>query len=268
MRVGIVGFGNMGQALSVCLSRKLGKENILVTDKDETKRGLALEQGFGFASDVRFLNDTDIIILAVKPKDAFGVLKSLKDYKGIIVSVMAGVSIKDIENIVGQDKKIVRLMPNIAVAVSSGAMAITDNGKLTEEERQKIEEVFLACGTLYKIDESLFDAFTALAGSSPAYVLGFIDALALAGVYLGFNYEQALRIATDVVLGSAKLLRNSAQNPSALITKVTSPGGTTIEGLKLLEREGFKGIIMECLEKTAGKAKELRNSSSSGKTNS
>ena len=260
MRLGIVGFGNMGQAFSICLSKKIGKENVVVHDIDAQKRSIAVENGFPFASDLKFLVDnSDVILIAVKPKDGKEVLEKLKDIKGkIIVSIMAGVSIEAIENIVGKDKKIVRLMPNIGVAVSSGTIAITDNGKLTEEERKQIEDIFLSCGRLYEIDEKLFDSFTAIAGSSPAFILSFIDALSLAGVREGFPYNQALNIVLDTVLGTVKVLKEFGGNPNEWITKVTSPGGTTIEGIKHLESEGFKGIVMECIEKTSQKAKKLK----------
>jgi len=258
MRVGIVGFGNMGQAFALCLSKKLGKENVVVTDKIPEKRNLAVEMGIAFASDIKFLADnSDAVLVAVKPKDSQEVLKKLKDFNGIILSIMAGVSIEKLEEILGKDKKIVRIMPNINVAVGSGVMAITDNGKLSEEERDKVEEILLSCGTLYRIEERLFDAFTALAGSGPAYIFSFVDALALAGVHQGFSYEQALRIAMDTVAGSVKLLKEFQVNPNELITKVTSPGGTTIEGLKFLEEKGFKGIVMECINITSQKARKL-----------
>ncbi|GAB6066119.1 pyrroline-5-carboxylate reductase [Aquifex pyrophilus] len=259
MRVGIVGFGNMGQAFANCLIRKVGRENITVTDVLPEKRSLAVEMGLAFATDIKFLADTsELVIIAVKPKDSLKVLEKLKEYKGIILSIMAGVSLEDIENVVGKDKKIVRVMPNIAVAVGSGTMAITDNGKLSDEERNRVEELLLSCGSLYRIEEGLFDAFTALAGSSPAYVFQFIDGLALGGVLLGFSYEQSLKIVLDTVRGCANLLRETGENPNALTTRVTSPAGTTIEGLKHLESKGFKGILMECLEKTSQKAKKLK----------
>jgi len=258
MRVGIVGFGNMGQAFALCLSKKLGKENVIVTDKIREKRNLAVEMGIAFANDIKFLADSsDVVIVAVKPKDAKEVLEKLKDFKGIVLSIMAGVSIQKIEEVLGKGKKIVRVMPNVNVAVGSGVMAITDNGNLSEEERNKVEELLLSCGTLYRIDERLFDAFTALAGSGPAFVFSFIDALALAGVHQGFSYEQALRIVLDTVAGSSKLLKEFGLNPNELITKVTSPGGTTIEGIKYLEEKGFKGIVMECINRTSEKAKKL-----------
>ena len=260
MRIGIVGFGNMGQAFALCLSKKVGKENIVVYDVDQTKRQIAVENGFAFASDIKFLIDTsDLIIIAVKPKDAKSVLRALKNAKNkVILSIMAGVGIFDIEEEVGEDKKIVRVMPNLGVAVGSGVMAITDNGKIKEEERNKVEEILITCGSLYRIDERLFDSFTALAGSGPAFVFEFVDGLTLAGVREGFNYEQALRIVIDTLIGSGKLLKELGGNPNEWIARVSSPGGTTVEGIKFLEEKGFKGILMGCIEKTAEKAKKLK----------
>ncbi|NPB07340.1 MAG: pyrroline-5-carboxylate reductase [Aquificae bacterium] len=260
MRVGIVGFGNMGQAFGLCLARAVGKENVTVTDRDPSKRNLALELGLAFAADLKFLLDTsDLVLIAVKPKDAPEVLSRLGEARGkILVSLMAGVSIEDIERMVGKDKKIVRIMPNVAVAVGKGTIAITDNGKLTEEERKKVEEILGRCGTLYRLEERYFDPFTALAGSGPAFVLSFIDGLSLAGVREGFPYQLALRIVLDTLEGTALLLKERGVNPNELITTVTSPGGTTIEGLKFLEEKGFKGLLMGCIEKTTDKARKLK----------
>ncbi len=260
MRLGIIGFGNMGQAFALCLSKKLGKENIVVYDVDPTKRQVAVENGFPFASDVKFLIDaSDIVMIAVKPKDAKTVLKALKSAKNkLILSIMAGVSIFDIEEEIGEDKKIVRVMPNLGVAVGYGVMAITDNGKLTENERSKVEEVLITCGSLFRIDERFFDSFTALAGSGPAFVLEFIDGLALAGVREGFSYQQALKIVIDTLIGSARLLKELGGNPNEWITRVSSPGGTTIEGIKYLEEKGFKGTLMRCIEETVEKARRLK----------
>ena len=260
MRIGIVGFGNMGQAFGLCLSKKVGKENLVVYDIDPTKRQIAVENGFAVANDLKFLIDaSDLIMVAVKPKDAKEVLGKLREAKDkIILSVMAGVSISDIQREVGEDKKVVRIMPNLGVAVGSGVMAITDNGKLTQEERNGIEEILTTCGSLYRIEESLFDSFTALAGSGPAFVFEFIDGLALAGVREGFSYQQALKIVIDTLLGSAKLIKELGGSPSEWIVRVSSPGGTTIEGIKFLEEKGFKGILMGCVEKTTEKAKKLK----------
>lgn len=256
--VGVIGYGNMGRAFALGLAKKLGYENIVAYDLEEEKRKLAGEDGIPFAKELHFLLDmSDYVLIAVKPKDIKELLKKLTNLKGkILVSIAAGVSIKDIEAVVG-DQKIIRCMPNINVLVSGGSIAYSHNHNVTEEELREFVELFSSCGVLYRIDESMMDSFTALAGSSPAYVLSFIDALALAGVREGFSYKEALDITLNTLIGTAELLKQLKGNPNEWITKITSPAGTTIEGIKKLEEKGFRGIVMECIEATTKKAKSL-----------
>ncbi len=261
MRVGIVGFGNMGSAFARALSKSAGRENIVIYEINPERREAALEEGFAVAKDIYFLAESsDLIMVAVKPKDMKDLLEKLKDLIGdrILVSIAAGIDIKFIESILGKDKKIVRFMPSINVLVGKGAIAVAYNENLREEELSAIREIFSPCGNFYEIPESLFDSFTAIAGSSPAFIFSFIDALALAGVREGFRYEEALRIVLDTVAGSAQLIKELGGNPNEWITRVTSPGGTTIEGLAYLERKGFRGTVIKCVEKTSEKAKKLR----------
>ena len=261
MRIGIVGYGNMGSAFAKALSRSVGRENITIFEISPERREKALEEGFAVARDIYFLvEESDLILLAVKPKDLKGVLEQIREpvKDKILVSIAAGVDIASIEEATGGGRKIIRMMPNINVLVGRGTVAVAQNGKLSEEEFSKVLNLFSVCGSLYEIPEHLFDSFTALAGSSPAFIFSFADALAMAGVKEGFDYEQALRIVLDTILGSAYLLRELGGNPNEWITKVTSPGGTTVEGIAYLERKGFKGIVMRCVEKTSEKARRLR----------
>ncbi len=261
MRIGIVGYGNMGSAFAKALSRSVGKENITVFEISSEKREKALEEGFAVARDLFFLiEESDLILLAVKPKDVKGVLEKIKEavQDKILVSIAAGVDIGSMEEVVGKDKKIVRMMPNINVLVGRGTIAVAWNEAISEQELSRTLTTFSVCGSLYEVPEELFDSFTALAGSSPAFIFSFVDALAMAGVKEGFSYEVALRIVLDTISGSAQLLRDLGGSPNEWITKVTSPGGTTVEGVAYLERKGFKGIVMRCVEKTSEKAKRLK----------
>ncbi len=261
MKVGIIGFGNMGSAFAKGFSLALGKENVLVYDKDPAKREVAVSDGFAFAGDPYFLiKESDVILLAVKPKDLKDLLGSIKDQidSRIVVSVAAGVPLKFYEDILGSGKKIVRLMPNLAVKVGKGTVAYADNGNLTEEEALSLKDLLSRCGEVFEIPEDLFDSFTALAGSGPAFVFSFIDALAMAGVRGGFSYETALKIVVSTLMGSGELLRSEGGNPNDWITKVTSPAGTTVEGIAYLEKKGFRGIVMGCVEKTIKRARDLK----------
>jgi pyrroline-5-carboxylate reductase len=262
MKIGIIGYGNMGSAFAKALSKSIGKENILIYELNSEREKEAVEEGFPTAKELYFLlKESDLILVAVKPKDLRDVLENIREGLGekILVSIAAGIPLQFYEEILGNDKKLVRMMPNINVLVERGVIAVAHNGELSEEEFGSVVSIFSTCGNLYELPESLFDSFTALAGSGPAFIFEFIDALALGGVREGFSYEDALKIVLDTVLGSAKLLKELGGNPNEWITKVASPSGTTIEGIAYLERKGFRGTVIRCVEKTTEKAKKLKS---------
>ncbi|NPA42327.1 MAG: pyrroline-5-carboxylate reductase [Aquificae bacterium] len=262
MRFGIVGYGNMGSAFARALSRSVGRENITVYEVKEDRREEAVKDGFAVAQNLYFLlQNSDALLLAVKPKDMKAVLEEIKEQvkNKIVITIAAGLEMSFYEEVLGKEVKLVRLMPNVGVLVGRGTVAMTHNGNLSEEEFERMTQVFSSCGSLYQIPESLFDSFTALAGSGPAFVFEFIDALAMAGVREGFSYQEALSIVLDTLIGSVQLIKELGGNPNEWITKVTSPAGTTIEGIAYLERKGFRGTVIRCIEKTSEKAKKLKS---------
>ena len=256
MRVGIIGFGNMGSAFAQGLK---DVSEVLVYDKDETKREQALSLGFGTAKSIEFLLPCDFLLLAVKPKDVQEVLLGLKGkLKGeVLVSVVAGLSIEKILQFVGQDVKVIRTMPNLNVKVKMGAIAFCSTENIPNRVKEKFVDIFSSCGKLYEIEEGLIDAFTALAGSGPAFVFKFIQGLSMAGVMEGFSYSVALDIVLQTLRGSCELLLKEGGHPEEWISRVASPSGTTIEGLKVLEERAFIGTILECVRQTSQKAKKL-----------
>lgn len=256
MRLGILGYGNMGESFAKALK---GYAEITILEIDQRKAEKALVEGFGVAKNIDFLlKASQWLLLAVKPKDAVEVLRDLKERIGdrLLISIVAGLGLSKIEEILGTSK-LIRLMPNVNAIVGKATMAVAFGKGVDQEERIKFVELFSKCGGLYELSEDLFDSFTALAGSGPAFVFKFIHALALSGVREGLSYDLAKSIAIDTVLGSCLLLKEKGGHPEDWITKVASPGGTTIEGLKVLEERGFSGIVMECIEKTASKSKRL-----------
>ncbi len=254
MQVGIIGFGNMGSAFAQGLKES---SHIVVYDKEESKKEQAIQLGFGVSKDLDFLLGSDFLLLAVKPKDAEEVLNHLKGKidREILVSIVAGLSLERMKSILGEKAKIIRTMPNINVKVQKGCIAFTTD--LDEETKEKFINLFSSCGKLYPIEERLMDSFTALAGSGPAFVFKFISGLAMAGVMEGFDYKTSLDIVLQTIVGSCQLLEKEKVHPDELVSKVTSPGGTTVEGIKLLLEKGFEGILMECIRKTSEKAKKL-----------
>ncbi len=256
MRVGVIGYGNMGESFSKAIKEHA---EIVVYDVSEEKRQKALLEGLGVASSLEFLlESSDWLLLAVKPKDVEGVLREIRENIGnrLLISVVAGISLSKIEEFIGSSR-IIRLMPNINALVGKATIACAFGRGVKEEEKESFKKVFSKAGSLYEIEESLFDAFTALAGSGPAFAFKFVHALALAGVREGFSYQLAKSIAIDMLLGSCELLKVMGGHPEDWVSKVASPGGTTIEGIKVLEERGFTGIIMECIQKTSEKAKRL-----------
>ncbi len=250
MRVGILGFGNMGSAFGRCL------KEAIVYDINEEKKKLALSLGLGVANDLEFLKgESELILVAVKPKDK-GVLENFKDYQGVIVSIMAGVSIKEIEKLCGR-KKIVRFMPNINVLVGEALIGYSKNELVDENLLEEVLKTFKNCGSFVEVREELMDSFTALCGSSPALIFELIDALILAGLREGFDYKTSREIAVQILLGSAKLVKEFEGEVRSLTFKVVSPAGTTAEMLTELERRAFKSSIVEAVRKATQRAKEL-----------
>ncbi|SHK45371.1 pyrroline-5-carboxylate reductase [Thermocrinis minervae] len=256
MRLGVIGFGNMGSAIARAVKKHFS--DVIVYDVSQEKSMKALEEGFGVAKDLKFmLANSDFVLLAVKPKDVPSVLTDLDLGDRVLISIVAGLTLDRLYQLVGHDKKIIRTMPNINVLVGKGVMAYVFGENLTEYEKEFFLKSFSSCASLYPIEEGMMDSFTAIAGSGPAFVFKFISALSLAGVREGFSYELAKSIVIDTILGSCELLKSMGGHPEEWIAKVASPAGITIEGIKVLEERGFSGIVMECIEKTSQKAKRL-----------
>jgi len=258
IKIGIIGAGNMGGAIARGLSKTLKSENIIICEKNnETALMLSSELKIRQKADIKGLSEeSDVVIIAVKPAIVEEVLQSLKDYSKIIISVAAGVTIHKIEEIVG-NKKIIRAMPNTP-AISGCAMTVLSlSNSVTDEESQIALSLFESLGRVIILDEKYMNAVTAISGSGPAYVFTFIQAIADAGVKLGLTRNDSLLLAGQTIFGSAKMFLDKMENPIKLRDNVTSPGGTTIAAVHTLERSGFSGIVMDAIEEAFKRAKEL-----------
>lgn len=256
MRVGIVGYGNMGSAFASALKEKT---QVVVYDVDPAKIDRARQDHVATTESLEFLVwNSDAVLVAVKPKDVPSLLEDLKGLleERLLVSIVAGLSIEKIQQTLGE-KKVIRVMPNVNVLVRRGVMAFWASPQVSSEEKKAFVELFSSCGKLYEIKEDMMDSFTALAGSGPAFVFKFLHAMALSGVMEGFPYSTALSIVLDTVVGSCELLKEMGGVPEEWVLRVASPGGTTVEGIKVLEERGFVGTVMECVRQTSQKAKRL-----------
>lgn len=267
-KLGFVGGGNMAEALvkGLITGSSIEERNILVSDTiSERLEYMNKEYRVKTTSDNRELvQESDIIILAVKPQITTNVLEhfaDLIDENKLVVSVVAGVSINSIENTLDAEGKkkisVVRTMPNTPALVQEGVTAISASSRVTKIDMEIVHHVFEAIGQTVDVEEVHIDAVTGLSGSGPAYILMIIEALSDAGVKVGLSREVSNILTIQTVLGSAKLARDSGKHPGVLKDMVTSPGGTTISGLHKLEEGGLRTTLMNAVESATRRSKEL-----------
>jgi pyrroline-5-carboxylate reductase len=264
MKIGFIGTGNMGSSIiKGILSSKFEKsENINIFDLDKEKvNNLVKEYGVNTTnSEKELAENCNIIILSVKPHIIPIVLKNLsgnvkKDT--IILTIAAGISISVIENALGEDKKVVRTMPNTPAQVLSGMTAVTFNKNIENSEKEIIFKLLNSFGKSVEIEEKLMHAYTGISGSLPAYVYMFMEALADGGVLCGMPRNKAYEIVAQTVAGSAKMLLETGKHPGQLKDEVCSPAGTTIEAVRVLENGNFRGNVIEAVVACTEKSKEM-----------
>ncbi|AJD30558.1 MULTISPECIES: pyrroline-5-carboxylate reductase [Clostridium] len=262
--IGFIGAGNMGQAMvgGIVNSKLVVPENIILSDLNEKALEAAKEKfGVGVTTDSNELaKEVDILVLSVKPNLYPMVIKGIKDSVKkdvIVVTIAAGKALEDTENMFGKRIKIVRVMPNTPALVGEGMAAICPNDLVSKEETEEVISIFESFGKAEIVGEKLMDAVTAVSGSSPAYVYMFIEAMADAAVLEGMPRDKAYKFAAQAVLGSAKMVLETGMHPGALKDMVCSPGGTTIEAVATLEKQGFRNAIIEAMRDCAIKSKEM-----------
>lgn len=262
--VGFLGTGNMGEALirGLLYGELCKAEQIICSDIKEA-RLKSLREKYGVRttqSNREVVKAADIIILAIKPQTMkeviFEVTRDL-DLTKLVISIAAGISLDSIESYAGKDLKLVRVMPNICVAVREGASAIAVGHHVTKEEQCLAKTIFDSVGKSIFIEENLLDAVTGLSGSGPAYIFLIIDALADAGVKVGLSRNDAQVLAAQTVLGAARMMFETGEHPGKLKDMVTSPGGTAIAGLHTLEEGGLRTTLMNAVEVATNRSRAL-----------
>ncbi|GAB6078181.1 pyrroline-5-carboxylate reductase [Hydrogenobaculum acidophilum] len=245
--IGIIGYGNMGRAFALGLKDSY---ELIAYDKDLSKKDIVLQDGVGFASSIEFLLDkVDMVILSIKPQDLPS-LASINFSKKSVVSMLAGVGVSRLKEHI-KDAYITRIMPNLAVLFKKGVMAFYSE----DEKKDIIKSILENLGKVYELDEKYFDAFTALGGSGPAFIASIVEAMRLSGVYMGLNKDISYDIALSTIEGVLELLKHYTEEE--LMLKVSSPAGTTIEGIYNIEKSGIKGTLMETFIKAYQKSKNL-----------
>lgn len=258
-KIGFIGMGNMGYAILKGLLNCYDKEELIFTDVNEEKRNQVTEET-GVAhvgNNAECANQCQYLVLAVKPQYYEPVLQNIMNVvtpKHIIISIAPGITIGQLKETLGIDKRIVRAMPNTPALVGEGMTGVCYNPALFQDEEKKtIETFFQSFGRVKMVEERLINAVACASGSSPAYVYMFIEALADSAVKYGLPRQDAYEMVAQTVLGSAKMVLETGMHPGALKDNVCSPGGTTIEGVSALEEFGFRNAIIKasdaCYEK-------------------
>lgn len=264
MKIGFIGLGNMARAIigGMLAQGMVPAGEICGSAKTLTTRDAVREQ-FGIdtkASNAAVAEEAQTLILAVKPQFLAGVIAEIKDAvqpDTLIISIAAGKTLAWLEDAFGRRVKLVRCMPNTPALVGEGCTGVCVNGAVSEEETRYALRLMESFGKASLVEERLMDAVGAVSGSSPAYVFLFIEAMADAGVAAGMPRAQAYEFAAQAVYGSAKLLLETGKHPGELKDMVCSPGGTTIEGVRVLEESGFRGAVMDALLAAVEKSKAL-----------
>ena len=259
MKYGFLGCGNMGGAIARALSQQT--KDIAVSDRSGKAKLLAQELGVTYSDNASIAANCDRIFLAVKPhmmKDMLAPLQSaLAERKPLLITMAAGLEIRQIEDFVGTHLPIIRIMPNTPTSVGKGVIPYCANDLVTEEMITDWLEDMSECGLLDPLEERLMDAASALSGSGPAYLYLMLEAMADGGVACGLPRAKAMDYAAMTMAGAAEIYLSTHQHPGALKDAVCSPGGSTIAGVRILEQRGFRGAAMDCVCAAYAKNKEL-----------
>ena len=251
MIIAVLGAGKIGEAVARGLSESDSVSKVIITKRNvSTLDNLKHVKKIEISIDNRkAAQKAEIIIVAVKAADGKHVLQEISEQASdkIVISLMAAISIKSIQNILPHSK-IVRAMPNIAATIGEAITAFSPDQKLTKEDLEKVQFVFGTFGDSIQVPETLMDAVTALSGSGPAYIAVMIESMVSAGLKVGMPRDTAFKLATKTLTGTANLLSTKGMHPAELRDSVTTPAGTTIAGLYELEKGSFRTSIMNAVE--------------------
>ncbi|MHA1129340.1 MAG: pyrroline-5-carboxylate reductase [Candidatus Helarchaeota archaeon] len=264
-KLGIVGTGNMGESIIRGLINfsNLPPENIYAADVDKEKlQTIKDKYNIPIQSDPNdLLKIVDIILIAVKPQHIEDVLHQIstqnKKYD-LVISIAAGITTHYLEDSIGSKIPVIRVMPNICATVNAAISAICRGKYATNQSIQITRQIFESIGKVVEVKEDLMDVVTGLSGSGPAYIFLVIEALSDAGVLLGLPRDIATTLAAQTTLGAAKMILETGLHPAELKSQVTSPGGTTIQGLLALEQNSFRAALISAVKAATVRSRELR----------
>jgi pyrroline-5-carboxylate reductase len=264
MKIGFLGAGKMALALAkgILKAGLVRAENLISSDPVEAARNTFTKEtgGRSTSSNIEVVKFASVLVVAVKPDQVNELLQEIKSQftsKHLLISIAAGVPITRFETALGPESRVVRVMPNAPALVGASATGFALGKGVQGEDGDLAQKIFSSVGVAFKVKESLLDAVTGLSGSGPAYGFLLIEALSDGGVAAGLPRDVATRLAAQTLLGSARMVLETGQHPGALKDMVTSPAGTTVEGLHELERAGVRGALISAVRAAAEKSKKL-----------
>lgn len=264
LTIGFLGAGKMATALAKGFIRAelVMPKQVVAGDISEAARAaFAKETGAKITkSNLEVAKAADVLIIAVKPDQVPAALAEIHDdvtEAHLLISIAAGVTLATLETSLGKAARLIRVMPNTPALVGASATAFALGKSATAADADLAKKLFSAVGIAFQVKEALLDAVTGLSGSGPAYVYLFIESLSDGGVAAGLPRDMATKLAAQTVLGAARMVLETGQHPGALKDMVTSPGGTTIEGLHELEKGKLRGTVISAVRAATEKSKKL-----------
>lgn len=264
VKFGFIGTGNMGSALARAVTKCVGATDVILADKNTAKAELlANELNCSFGEISAVASSAKFIFIGVKPQVMREALESIKPIlqkrtdRFVLISMAAGLSISTINEMLGRNYPLIRIMPNTPVSVGKGMILYTASSEVFMDEIGEFCKGLERAGRLDKLDESLIDAASALSGCGPAFVYMFAQSLADAAVECGLPRDKANLYASQTLSGAAELLLVSGKHAGVLKDEVCSPGGSTIAGVHALEENSFRGAVMNAVKASFNKTREL-----------
>ncbi|MDN3506329.1 MAG: pyrroline-5-carboxylate reductase [Simkaniaceae bacterium] len=247
MRIAIIGVGVMGTAFAKAFIEK-GFDVVLCDRSSKSIKGADTVKEPKAA-----VKDTDIVLIAIKPKDLKGLAAELGDLKGkLVLSILAGVTVASLKSYF-PGAEIVRSMPNLALTCNEAVIALTG----AEEAKDRVEELLKGLGLVFWTEERLIDGITALAGSGPAFIMAILEAMVESGILMGLKADSALKLALQTMRGTIALIEEHSGHPGELRWQVSAPAGTTIAGMKAFEENSVRSGLIETFLAAYNRSKDL-----------
>lgn len=260
MRVGFIGTGNMGSAIAISASKYVQCDFYFANRTIEKAKALQEKIGGTICDNHKVAKECDLIFLCVEPQQATDVLKEIKEdlesnKQAVLVSIMTAWTIERIKNIV--NVPVIRTMPNTPLKINAGIMLYDFSKEVSQDKIDLFLSLMDGSGLITKLDEKYIDAASTISGCAPAYTDMYVDALVCGVEQLGIDRQLAIKLGAQMLIGTGKLMLESGKDPDTLKKEVCSPGGSTIEGIKVMEDNNLKKIMIDAVKASYEKNKKL-----------